>query len=137
LETAWRHPIELLSTIHLLERALAAPRSDPGWRVQVAQQLTALRQAFAEHMIVTEGADGLYAELLDAEPRLARGVYVLTREHAAIVQAIDAVCARVSDASTAEVRRCAGDLLRELSLHRQRGADLVYEALSTDIGGET
>jgi hypothetical protein len=34
-------------------------------------------------------------------------------------------------------RGWASDLLRELSRHRQRGADLVYEAYATDIGGET
>jgi hypothetical protein len=137
LKTARRHRAELLSTIHCLKHALAAPVSDPGWRFCVAQQLPALRQAFAEHMMVTEGPDGLYAELLDAAPRLARRVHVLTREHAAIGHAIDAVCARVPGASTAEVRGWAGDLLRELSRHRQRGADLVYEALSIDLGGET
>ncbi|WP_422771495.1 hypothetical protein ACN28C_33630 [Plantactinospora sp. WMMC1484] len=31
----------------------------------------------------------------------------------------------------------ATDLLRELFRHRQRGADLVYEAYQPDIGGET
>jgi hypothetical protein len=36
-----------------------------------------------------------------------------------------------------ELRTWASDLLRELSRHRQRGADLVYEAYETDIGGET
>ncbi len=36
-----------------------------------------------------------------------------------------------------EIRRCGGELLRALSRHRQRGADLVYDAYETDIGGET
>jgi hypothetical protein len=35
------------------------------------------------------------------------------------------------------VRELAIALLAKLSRHRQRGADLVYEAYQTDIGGET
>jgi hypothetical protein len=35
------------------------------------------------------------------------------------------------------LRGWTSDLLHELSRHRQRGADLVYEAYETDIGGET
>jgi hypothetical protein len=90
-------------------------------------------------VVVTEGPDGLYSELLDHAPRLCRGVNILVREHAAIVAAVDALHARVGDPAIAaeQVRSWASDLLRELSRHRQRGADLVYEAYATDIGGET
>jgi hypothetical protein len=35
------------------------------------------------------------------------------------------------------VRQRADELLAALSRHRQRGADLVYEAYATDLGGET
>jgi hypothetical protein len=137
LELARRHRATLLATIHDLERALATPLGDPSWRPGVTDRLTVLRSAFAEHVVVTEGPDGLYAEILDHAPRLARGVQVLSREHAALMHAVDAVCARIGGAGPEELRGWASDLLRELSRHRQRGADLVYEAFETDIGGET
>lgn len=139
LAVARRHRATLLHSIQLFEQALAAPAGDPGWRERVSTRLHALRGAFAEHIVVTEGPDGLYAEVLDHSPRLARAVHVLTREHAALAAALGALQRRVDQpAPTVEdLRGWASDLLRELSRHRQRGADLVYEAYATDIGGET
>ena len=89
---------------------------------------------------MTEGRGGLYAELLEHSPRLARQAQMLTREHAAIAATMSAL-QRPADLPGRTGRRtsagAASDLLRELSRHRQRGADLVYEAYETDIGGET
>lgn len=139
LAAARRQRAELLQSIHEFERALAVPAGDPSWHERVSARLAALRHAVTEHVVVTEGPDGLYSELLDHAPRLCRSVNILIREHAAIVAAVDTLAARVRDpAVTVElVRSWASDLLRELSRHRQRGADLVYEAYATDIGGET
>jgi hypothetical protein len=139
LDAARRHRLELLDSIHDFERALAVPSADPEWRRRVALRLDRLREAFAEHVSVTEGATGLYAELLIAAPRLARSVGVLVREHAMITRALDALTQRLDelDVEVEQFRGWASDLLRELSRHRQRGADLVYEAYATDIGGET
>ncbi|GAB3139227.1 hypothetical protein GCM10027290_08020 [Micromonospora sonneratiae] len=137
--TARRQRAALSQDIHLFERAIAAPAGDPGWRPRVSARLGGLRGAFFEHMVVTEGPEGLYAELLDHAPRLARGVHVLIREHAVVAAAMSALQRRVElpEVPIDELRRWAGDLLRELSRHRQRGADLVYQAYQTDIGGET
>jgi hypothetical protein len=139
LAAARRHRAELLHSIQSFERALAVPAGDPGWRARVAERLRALRDAFTEHVVLTEGPDGLYAELLDHSPRLARGVHVLVREHAALAVAMETLQlhADAADPGIEDVRGWASDVLRELSRHRQRGADLVYEAYATDIGGET
>lgn len=141
LAAARRHRAELLQSIQSFERALAVPAGDPDWRAGVAGRLRALRAAFTEHVVFTEGPAGLYAELLDHAPRLARGVEVLVREHAALTAAMDALQAHAhagaAGSAVDDLRGWATDLLRELSRHRQRGADLVYEAYATDIGGET
>ena len=140
LAAARRHRAELLQAIQSFERALAVPAGDPAWRDGVAERLGSLRAAFAGHVVVTEGADGLYAEVLDHAPRLSRAVHILIREHAALAAAMDGLQRQISIGrrpSIEEVRGWASDLLRELSRHRQRGADLVYEAYATDIGGET
>jgi hypothetical protein len=139
LAAARRQRAELLQSIHHFERALAVPAGDPSWHERVAARLARLRDAVTEHVVVTEGPDGLYGELLEHAPRLCRSVNILIREHAAIVAAVDALCARLPDPAVAveQIRSWASDLLRELSRHRQRGADLVYEAYATDIGGET
>ncbi|GIH12808.1 hemerythrin domain-containing protein [Rugosimonospora africana] len=136
-DLARRQRVQLLVSIQAVERALARPIAEPGWRPGLAECLTSLVEAFADHMEVTEGPDGLYTELLDHAPRLARGVYVLTREHTALSRTLDTVWQRLPRSNPDDLRVRAGDLLRELSQHRQRGADLVYEAYQTDIGGET
>ena len=139
LQVARRHRAALLRDIHLFEQAIASPSGEPGWRERVSTRLRSLRSAFAEHIVVTEGDDGLYAELLDHAPRLARRVHVLIREHAAIAVTMSALQRRVDvrESRVDELRRCGSELLRALSRHRQRGADLVYDAYETDIGGET
>ena len=139
LDAARRHRLELLESIHAFEAAIAVPAGDPEWRRRVTTRLERLREAFAEHVALTEGATGLYAELLIAAPRLARNVEVLVREHAMITRTLDGLAERLSEASVdvEPFRSWASDLLRGMSRHRQRGADLVYEAYATDIGGET
>ena len=134
---ARRHRAELLQTIQAFEAAVAVPARDPRWREQVGERLRKLRDAFGEHIVVTEGPQGLYAELLDHAPRLTHGVGGLVREHASLMIDIDALAVRVSGGDVERLRRRANRLLRELGRHRQRGADLVYEAYATDIGGET
>lgn len=139
LAVARRHRAALLHSIQQVEEAVAAPAQESGWRDRVADRLHELSAAFADHVVVTEGPAGLYAELLDHAPRLSRRVHVLIREHSAVVAALSTLEARAASPKTSieDLRGWTGDLLRELSRHRQRGADVVYEAYHTDIGGET
>ncbi len=64
---------------------------------------------------------------------------VLLGEHASVGAALTALQQRVDESAPAvdELRHRAAGLLRQLARHRQRGADLLYQAYVTDIGGET
>lgn len=121
-----------------LVRALAVPMGEPHWRERLIHHLDPVRQGFAEHVRVTEGSGGLYAELLLQEPRLDRDVRRLTREHALIVAALAALqqAAALPEVPAEELRVRVGGLLRALHRHRQRGADLLWEAYQADLGGE-
>jgi hypothetical protein len=136
---ARQHRPTLLGDVHAIARALALPPGEPRWRERLIIHLGPVRRDFAEHVRVTEGPAGLYAELLHQAPRLDRGVRLLTREHAAIVAALAALqhAAELPGVPAEELRRRAGDLLRALHRHRQRGADLLWEAYEADLGGET
>lgn len=138
-QAAQQRRADLLRTIHGFERAIASPGAAPTWRQRVSEQLAALEDQLTEHIAVTEGPDGLYAELLAHAPRLDRQVAGLTGEHGALRELVEALANRVRDPAVgvAEVRQLATELLGELARHRQRGADIVYEAYATDIGGET
>jgi hypothetical protein len=138
-QAARRRRADLLRAIHRFERAVASPAAAPTWRERVADQIAALREQLAEHVVVTEGPDGLYAELLEHAPRLDRQVTGLTEDHGVLREQIGSLASMVQAPTVGveDLRRLATDLLGELARHRQRGADLVYEAYATDIGGET
>ena len=128
-----------------LERALAggARGRAQAWAELVRATLVRVRETFAAHVDVTEGADGLYQEVLAQAPRLSGAVNRLQHEHVEIASALDEVDNRLdasmSDADTwvESIRDAAVTLMGLLVRHRQRGADLVYEAYDVEIGGET
>ncbi|HEV7897592.1 MAG TPA: hypothetical protein VGP31_07105 [Planosporangium sp.] len=136
IRRALRHRAELLAAIQGFQYALTRPAAGPAWRGGVAAELPRLRAAFVTHVELTEGPDGLYAEMLTDAPRLARQVDNLGREHATMSAALEAL-ARQVDAEPERLRCWGSDLLDALSRHRQRGADLVHQAYATDLGGET
>lgn len=128
----------------VLERALRAPvagRTEE-WADEVTRSLLRLRADFEEHIVVTEGPDGLYQDVLASAPRLANAIQRLHVEHDRMSRALDALV-RLATEPTPDgapvdlLRERAVRLLGQLVRHRQRGADLVFEAYETDIGGET
>jgi hypothetical protein len=134
-----RSRAELRQAIRRLTRAVSAPADEPAWSRRLRSRLAALRAQLTEHIVVTEGPGGLYAELLEHAPRLTRPVASLVADHEALLTQVDTLADRLHQpgADTEAVRRSAGELLDALARHRQRGADLVYEAHATDLGGET
>jgi hypothetical protein len=128
----------LTELVHDLGKTLIGPADQESWPVHLGALLRPLREAFAEHRAATEGDAGLYAEVLVDAPRLANTVGGLVAEHRVIDTAIQRLAA-VADEITVDaeaLRRGALEVLDELAQHRQRDSDLVYEAYTTDIGGE-
>ena len=125
-----------------LELALAASaiRDESSWLAHVHEALGSLAADFRVHIDFTEGPDGLYREVLDNAPRLTEAVRRLADEHVRIeeqlVDLLAAVGASEVDVDVDAVRARGTALLGRLVRHRQRGADLVYEAYEVDIGGE-
>lgn len=130
--------VQLSETIQAFNQVLRVLAPDSGWRTNLCHRLDPLRSAFAEHRATTEGADGLYAVVVNDAPRLAYVVDRLVAEHAALDAAMATLARRAAEVSAdAEaLRRGALDVLDELSRHRQHVSDVVYEAYAIDIGGE-
>ena len=143
MEELRRRRAELLESMSAVEHALAAPA--PGrqahWAERVHVALVELSADFGEHIDITEGPHGLYHELLTTAPRLSGAVARLTREHALIRDLLDNLLAHVgepgSNSDLDDVRDRGTALLGRLVRHRQRGSDLIYEAYTVEIGGET
>jgi hypothetical protein len=127
-----------------LERAIAAPargRVDE-WVTGVRVALDSLRDVLDHHIYATEAPDGFLDEIVETEPRLANQAQRLRDEHGELVDAISAASARLRSGTTFAqdewvdaMRDRLLALLGALVRHRQRGADLVYEAYAVDIGG--
>jgi len=139
LETVRRRRAELRESIAMVRAAIAGPPDSPVvWGERVQQEVARLALDFVEHIDVTEGAGGLHETIVVNSPRLQHAVDVLTAEHdemeadiAELVMAVEPpVMARDVEAVT--VRTTI--LLDRLVKHRQRGADLVYEAFQQDLG---
>jgi hypothetical protein len=122
-----------------LEEALARPagHNPKVWSADTADCLRALLDAFEMHVRHSEGPDGLLAEIVTAAPRLANWVDQIKRDHQTILSdigRIESAAAGNEDIEKIEgIREKALDLLQALAAHRQRGADLIYEAYSVDI----
>lgn len=126
-----------------VELALSAPAAaDPSsWTQRVHVALVELSADLRLHVRLTEGPGGLYGEVLSTAPRLTEAASRLTEEHTTIRELLDDLVVRAEKATTLEditvIRDLGTDLLTMLMRHRQRGADLVYEAYEFDIGGDT
>ena len=100
-----------------------------------------LVERFQLHIDVTEGDKGLYADVEATAPRLSRKIKRLLAEHEVLAEMLTDLRAAIASAKTkpaevATVRTVATRMLTQLSKHRQRGSDLVWEAYAFDVGGE-
>ncbi|WP_344619488.1 hypothetical protein [Dactylosporangium salmoneum] len=115
-----------------MEHAIQTPVGDPAWRPAMSRAVAQLKAAFAEH------DSGLYAKVLDDAPRLAHDLDDLVGHHRSVWTALDEFEDRLRDPGAGEDLRWEADrLIQEVWQYRQKGADLLYEAYETDIGGET
>jgi hypothetical protein len=141
-ESLRRRRAELRECIGALEKALAAPARDrtDSWVERVHVALIELSADFREHIDITEGPDGLYPAVLTTAPHLSSSVASLTREHIQIKAMSDELLTLLREPRAGDdvdgARELGTALLVRLIRHRQRGADLVYDAYQTDIGGE-
>jgi hypothetical protein len=143
LEAARSRRVKLHTEIVELEQALSAPT--PGrvkeWTLDVAERLRSVRDAFDEHVFVTERPEGLYEEIRTMSPRLAGKIKRLDEEHPVILAKADETLRKLEALDTQDVwppevaRDDVNKLLGRIVRHRQRGADLVWEAYNVDIGG--
>lgn len=127
-----------------LEIAISSPAAGriPEWTAQVTKEMVSVRDAFEQHVLVTEKPGGLYEEIIMRAPRLDGTIRKLKDEHPDISEKIAEMVARLDEAPIGsaawplddardDLQRFIGTVIR----HRQKGADLVWEAYNVDIGG--
>jgi hypothetical protein len=144
LQEAARRRRTLHEAIVGLEEAISSPAANriPNWTRQVTKEITGVRDAWDQHVDTTEKPGGLYEEIVGTSPRLAGTLDRLRNEHPDITHLVNEMLARLEqieigglawplDDARDDLQRLIGKLVR----HRQKGADLVWEAYNVDIGG--
>jgi DNA repair ATPase RecN len=131
----------MLEAMHALEEATGRPalaHSD-GWTRAVTTALDRLESAFAEQRSSYEDPMGMMAEIASDDPRLRTWVRQLRHrwvELEATAQTLRQGLDSSPDTySTHEVRERVRWLMGSVRHHREREADLVFEALSIDLEG--
>ena len=125
-----------------LEDALATPVGEGAkWRLRVAMAVDHAAMRISEHATQTEAPGGFLERTVKEVPRLGRRINQLRVDHERLekeVHALRMVLSMTDDDdipdNAAEIRNQAMELLGQMSRHRQRGADLIYEVYQVDIG---
>src|SRR3954469_6629043 len=132
---------ELREALDAVERALAAPAAGRAvvWGEAVHACVMEIADDFGAHVEITEGPDGLHQSILAGDLRLANAGTALSAETAQLAAEISQLVADSEAPVGADdvdgLRDQGTRLLGHLVRHRQRGADLIYEAYELDIGG--
>ena len=130
---------DLAEAMTALEEVVAGPSSADDWLDRTEERLGDLRRALDLHIEEVEAPKGLLAEIVTVAPQLAPYTDELRDEHLVLLEAwlrAEAAVrgARAGRATVSSVRRQVTTLLGRLTLHRQTGADLVFDAYNVDIG---
>jgi hypothetical protein len=142
LERVRAHRAELGESLSALDAALALPVGLGSlWRRRVRAALTELEHDLRDHRSITEEPGGLYADAVARAPRLASMSKVQMDEHREFVEVVQRLLGERDDGlesaeAVAAHREAATDLVGRIVRHRQRGADLIYDAYEVDIGGQ-
>jgi hypothetical protein len=139
----------LKTALSNLELALAAPFANRvEWVTHVRDALAVVHEVWTRHIMETEAPGAFLDDLVSESPRLSKPTTRLREEHSEILGTIVNGELRLADPPTDDgaddeayvvwaeaVRDELTALLAALARHRQRGADLIYEAYAVDIGG--
>jgi hypothetical protein len=142
-QEAARRRADLHHALVDVERAISSPATGrlDTWTDDVVKRLSILLDSIDEHIEVTERPGGLYEEILHRAPRVSSQVDRLRAEHPALRAATADLIERLHSTTIRrewpldEARDDSQRLLGKIVKHRQRGADLVWEAYNLDIGG--
>ena len=134
-----RQRSQLSRAMNQVELTAAAPAAKESWLIDLQHSLRGLEVAFNHHIVEVQSPLGLLDRIVDQAPRLQRAVDATREEHEVIARAIASTLQMMDgdDASARhdEIREETMSILLALSRHRQKGADLIYDAYDVDIGG--
>lgn len=141
LAGAARRRSEMVLAMQQLEHTAASPAGDANWLDDLVHAVRHLELAINHHISEVETPGGILDDIVDTAPRLQRAAEETREHHKLLTDTATAVLDDLASAKTEDpipvsfIRASVLELLGELARHRQRGADLIYDAYDVDIGG--
>jgi hypothetical protein len=130
-----------LDAMQLLESMVgrAAPGRDRAWQADIVGALAQLEEALRQQQASYEDPTSLLADIGQQHPRLRTWVRQLHRQWRELADSAGSLREQLAQPDDigwnfADIREQLRGLLNALHHHRAREADLVFEALSTDLG---
>jgi hypothetical protein len=119
-----------------LESAAARASRQDDWAQRIHEASQELGNALVDHVEQTEGSGDFLDDVVDQAPRLENDVDLLRKEHRGLLSECERLMSMTAATRTdvAEIRRAVLIVLGRLVEHRQRGAELLYDAYTIDLG---
>lgn len=126
---------DIYEVMQRLEASAARPSGADDWRQQLDAALAALEESLKRHTAEIEAADGLFDDVTVRTPNLAPVVADLRDEHTQMAKACSEARGLVAReaSSTQKIREAVLELLGQLVVHRQRGAELLYDSYNLEL----
>ena len=124
---------DLYDAMRKLELSLARASSLDDWLDTVDDALSDLEIALERHVRDIEARGGLFEEVIDRAPHLASDIERLRHEHEDLLVTCRSVRGLGAEVPTTEVSRKVLGLLGRLAIHRQRGAELLFDTYNVDL----
>lgn len=127
---------DLYEAMQQLEASAARASGLEDWAQQVEEALANMESSLERHVEEIEAKDGLFAQVIDRAPHLSSAVDSLRQEHEEMLnQCRDALDFAASGGSApTTLRRKILDMLELITIHRQTGAELLFDAYNVDVG---
>ena len=107
------------------------------WIVAVRVALDGLADAWEEHVVFTEGPDGLFEELLGESVEVAPEIDRLRRDHQVLATHVTRVRQLLASPGAGpddtRILLALTGITKLVDQHRRRGADLLYRVYSVDV----
>jgi hypothetical protein len=129
----------MLGAMRALEAALAkpAPNREAAWGSFVLQALSTLEDVMLRQAIELEDEDGTLAAIARDQPRLLRRIQQLREQYQDLVRQIHSLHEQLSAEDlpqTGEIRQRLAWVLTAIRHFQSKETDLIFEAISVDIG---
>ncbi len=120
--------------------AAGAARQE-SWLGDMKSAVKDLEAALDNHIEEVEEPEALLDQIVYEAPRLQRRVEATIEHHVLLKGLVSDLLGALATSRQAEeppatdIRGAVGEIMTELTQHRQDGADLIFEAYDVDIGG--